>query len=482
MKLSHSLALILIAVALVASAALAQETAVAPHAPVAAMIPRVDTVNGNIVRIDDYYWLRNRGDSAVMAYLEAENAYTEACMAHTAQLQEDLYKEMRARIKETDMSVPARYMDYYYYARTEEGRQYNIYCRKKGSLEAPEEIILDVNRLAENFDYYQVGAFEISPDQQLLAYTFDTAGSEVYTLVVKNMLTGDYFSDTLPNVSAVAWAGDNLTLFYTVEDETRRPYQLFRHKLGAAPAEDRLVYHEQDPAFYVGVGETRSRRYLMMMIGSQITSEVWYLRTDNPESDFTLFAPREQGVEYSVDHQGDNFYITTNKDAVNFRLLRTPTADPSPANWTEVIPARDSVKLDGVDCFKDYLVVYEHDRGLPMVQIRTVSDGAVHYIAFDQPIYSVYPNRNPSYDASKLRLNFQSLITPSTIFDYDMDSRKRTTLKQEEVLGGYNPEDYAQERVWATAPDGTRIPISMCYRKGMVRDGSHPLYLYGYGA
>ncbi len=475
------LVMLVVTAAVVAPVGWSGEATVAIAPPVAAVRPHIDTVHG-IERVDNYYWLRNRGDSAVLAYLEAENAYTESMMEHTEKMQELLFAEMKGRIKETDMTVPYRYMDYYYYARTEEGKQYGIFCRKRGTLDAPEEVLLDINLLAEGHDYYNVGAHEISPSQQILAYTFDTAGAETYTLVVLNLENREYFADTVPNVSSLAWAADNRTLFYTVEDETRRPYRLYRHVLGTPPADDELVYEEADEAYYMGLAETRSREYLVMMLGSQVTSETWFLKSDNPSGSFKVMAPREQNVEYMVDHQGDKFYITTNKDAVNFRLMSAPVTDPSPANWTEVLPARDSVKLEGVDCFKDYLVIYERDRGLPAIRIRQVSDGAEHYVQFDESIYSAYPAGNPSYDATLLRYDFQSLLTPSSVYDYNMATRERKLLKQEEVLGRYVRENYVQERAWATAPDGTRIPISLCYHKGVQRDGRNPLYLYAYGA
>ncbi len=463
------------------ASAAAQDEAAMPTPPEAPKQLRVDTVHGHVFE-DNYYWMRSRGDSAVIAYLEAENAYTEAMTAKTDSLEEELFQELKGRIKETDLSVPARYMDYFYYSRTEEGQQYEIYCRKKGSLEAEEEVILNINTLAEGHDFYSVGAFEISPNQELLAFSFDTTGSETYTLVVKNLTNGAYFSDSIPGMSSAAWAADNKTIFYTTEDSTRRPDKLWRHVLGTEGVEDVLVYHETDPAYYLGITATRSREYLLLGVGSMITSEYRYLRTDDPTGEFRLIRPRQQGIEYTVNHQGDYFYINTNDNAVNFRLMQAPVDNPGYQNWEEVIPARDSVKIKGIDCFENHLVIYELARALPEVRIRNTTDDSEYYIEFPEPIYTVYPDRNPSYDAHKLRYNYQSMVTPSTIVQFDMNTKERETLKQKEVLGGFDPNDYVQERIWAPAGDGAMIPMSLVYRKGLKKNGSNPAYMYGYGA
>jgi len=449
--------------------------------PVATIVPYADTVNGTILA-DDYRWLRQRDDSTVLAYLEAENAYTDSTLKHTEAMQEQLFIEMKSRIKETDLSVPVKYMDYYYYSRTEEGKQYGTYCRRKGSMEAPEEIILDVNVLAEGKDYYQVGVFEVSPDQQLLAFSFDTTGGERYTLIVKTIATGEYFPDSIPNMLSAAWAADNTTMFYTTEDDMRRPYKLWRHRLGSDPAGDVMVYHEKDDRFFLGVSNTRSREYILMEMGSQVTSEVRYLRANNPTGKFKLFQSRQQGVEYRIAHHGDEFYVLTNEDAKNFKLMVTPVAKTARRNWKEVFPERRDVMIEGLDEFKDYLVIYERKDALRQIRIRNLADNSDRYIEFDEPVYTAYGGSNPNYDTPTLQFSYYSLITPRSVYDYTFATGERTLLKQREVLGGYDPSQYQAERLYATASDGTKIPISMVYKKGIKHDGSNPLYLYGYGS
>jgi len=452
-----------------------------PVPPVAPVEPRVDTVNGRVM-VDNYFWLRDRGSDQVLNYLKAENAYTDSMMAKTEAFQAELFAELKGRIKETDLSVPTKYMDYYYYSRTEEGKQYQIYCRRKASMEAPEQIILDENAKAEGHDFYGVGAFEISPNQDLLAYSFDTTGGEMYTLVVKNLATGEYLKDSIPNTSSVVWAADNSTLFYTTDDEARRPYKLWRHTLGTVSDADPLVYHETDEAFFLGISETRSREYLIMSMGSQVTSESRYLASNDPNAEFKVIAPRKQDVQYQVAHHGDQFIILTNENAKNFKLMVAPVSDPSEANWTEFLPERKDVMIESADAFKDFLVIYERKDALMQVRIRDLTDGADYYIPWDEPVYTAYAGRNPNYDATVLRVGFQSLITPGTVYDFDMKTREKTLLKQKEVLGGYDPTQYQEERLWATASDGARIPMAMVYKKGIARDGSNPLYLYGYGS
>jgi oligopeptidase B len=450
--------------------------------PVAKIEPKVDKMFGQ-ERVDNYYWLRERGNPEVIAYLEAENEYTEDLMKHTQKLQDKLYKEMVSRIKETDLSVPVKWGDFYYYTRTEEGKQYQIYCRKRGSLEAEEEIVFDVNELAEGKDYYYLGVYQISPNHKLVAYAFDTTGSERYTLRVKDLETGELLPDVIDSIStSVEWANDNKTLFYAIADEAWRTYKLFRHTLGEDPANDKLMYHEKDDAFFLDIGKSKSQKYLFLSLESMTTSEVHYLDADDPVGKFRVIHPRQHEMEYSVHHHDDQFYIVTNDDAKNFKLMRVPVSEPSKKNWKEVIPHRDSVKLDRIEVFRDFMVLYEREEGLRQIKINDFATGQIHKIEFPEPVYTCWGEWNPDYKSQLLRFNYASLITPNSVYDYNMKTKERELKKQKEVLGGYDPDEYQSERSFATADDGTRIPISMVYRKGMVKDGNNPLYLYGYGA
>lgn len=450
--------------------------------PVAQKIPKVDTLFGEI-RVDNYYWLRERDNPEVISYLEAENKYTDAMMKDTEELQEKLYKEMLSRIKETDLSVPEKIDDYYYYIRTEEGKQYNIYCRKKGSLRAEEEILLDVNELAKGYDYFYIGVYRVSPDHQLLAFSVDTSGAENYTLYVKNLNSGELLQDMIPNTSySVEWANDNMTLFYDILDEAQRPYKLFRHKLGTDPKDDALVYHEKDDAYYLELKKSKSKAYIFMNLGSMVTTEVHYLDANNPETDFKLVHPRQHQMEYYLEHHGDDFYILTNDNAKNFKLMRAPVENLSRENWVEVIPHSDSVKIDDMELFKEHLVVYERENGLKKIRITNLTDDQTHYVEFFEPVYTLWQANNPDFNTSLLRFNYSSLIVPRSVFDYNMDTKIRELKKQYEVLGGYDPSLYQSERIFAKADDGTSIPISLVYKKGMVKNGKNPLFLYGYGA
>jgi oligopeptidase B len=450
--------------------------------PIAKIVPKTDTLFGD-VRVDNYFWLRNRANPEVRKYLEAENGYTEAMMKHTEEFQEQLYKELLGRIKETDFSVPEKIDDYYYYTRTEEGKQYPIYCRKKGSLEASEEILLDQNVLAVGHNYLEIGIFKVSPNHQLLAFSVDTNGSESYTLYVKDTKTGNLLEDQIPNTSYSAeWANDNETIFYTVLDQTKRPYKLYRHTLGQNPQADFLLHHETDPAYEVSVSKTKSKEYLLMNLESETTSEVRYLKADRPAEDFKIVHPRQHEMEYSIEHHGEKFFILTNDNAENFKLMEAPIDDPAKKNWKEVIPHSDSVKIDGIDVFKNHLVVYERERGLKRIRIGNLTNNEVHYVDFPEPVYTFWQTRNPDFDTNLLRFNYTSLVTPRSVFDYNMDTKTRQLKKQEEVLGGYDPSLYQSERIFAKAEDGTMIPISLVYKKGMVKDGNNPLLLYGYGS
>lgn len=450
--------------------------------PVARVVPHAMSHHGD-TRIDNYYWMRERDNPEVIAYLEAENAHTASLMKHTEALQATLFEEMKARIKEDDSTVPARDGDYYYYSRTFEGSQYRAHCRKRGGRDGSEEIILDENALAKGHRYFRLGGLRVSPDHRYLAFAVDTNGSETYRLRIKDLTTGKLLPDEIRNTYyGLEWSNDNRTIFYTTLDEAKRPDKVHRHTLGTPAADDVTVHHEEDDAYHVSLGKTRSKRFILVEMDSQITSEVRVIDADAPAGAARTIHPREHGVEYAVAHHGEHFYITTNDQAVNFRLMRAPVADPSKANWSEVIPHRPAVKLDGVDAFRGHLAVYEREDGLRRIRIRRLSDGSDHVIEFDEPVYTVRPGENREFDTTTLRFSYTSMVTPPSVFDYDMEGRSRQLMKREEVLGGYDPANYTSERVSAVAADGTRVPISIVYRKGMRRDGGNATLLYGYGS
>jgi oligopeptidase B len=450
--------------------------------PVAEIIPKLDIMQDE-QRTDNYFWLRDKSNPKVIEYLEAENRYTEAVMKHTEPFQEQLYQELLGRIKETDLTVPEKLDDYFYYTRTETGKQYRIYCRKQGSLDAAEEILLDGNALAEGHDYMAIGAYEVSPNHQLLAYAINTTGDEKFTLRVKNLSTGELLPDEVPNIYyGVEWANDNQTLFYTTLDDTKRPYKLHRHKLGSDSQEDALVYHETDESFYLHLGKTRSQAYLLMDLESNNTSEVHYLDADDPTGDFKVFQPRRREVEYSVEHHSDRFLIVTNVDAKNFKLIEAPVDAPSEANWKEVISHREAVKIDGVSPFQNHLVVYERENGLKQIRIFDLVTNEVHSVDFPEPVYTFWGMGNREFNTNTLRFHYSSFITPTSVFDYNMDAKTRELKKQEEVLGEYDPSRYESQRIFAKTADGTQIPVSLVYKKGMTQDGNNPQLLIGYGS
>ena len=453
------------------------QTAQAP--PIAKIAPTTIEAGGE-TRIDNYFWLRHRDDPDTMKYLEAENRYTEAMTAHTVELRSKLYDEMLGRIKQTDLSVPVLREGYYYYSRTEEGKQYAIHCRKRGSLEAPEEILLDENALAEGKKYFRIGNFSVSPDHRLLAYSDDYDGDEEYTIRVKDLATGRMLVDEIPNTYySLEWASDNSTFFYCVLDSTRRPYQIFRHTLGSK--EDALVYHETDQRFIVELQKTSSRALILINIDSSLTSEVRYLRADQPRADFQVVLPRVPEIEYDLTHHGDSFFIRTSDEAKTFRVVEAPVSDPSKANWKEIIPKRDDATIESVHAFKDFLVVEERDKGLTRIQVRPYA-GDPHYIEFAEPVYTAAPGGNAEYDTKSLRFFYTSLTTPNSVFDYDMQTRARELKKQQEVLGGYDPAQYESERIYATSADGVQVPISLVYKRGFLKNGRAPMLLYGYGS
>jgi oligopeptidase B len=450
--------------------------------PRAAPIAHVDTMHGE-VRVDNYYWLREKTNPEVIAYLKAENEYTAAMMRHTLPLQKKLYNELVGRIKETDLSVPVRKDEYFYYTRTEQGKQYDIYARKKGSLEAPEEVLLDVNALAGDHEFFDVGAFEISPDHNLLLYSADTAGHELFTMYIKDLRTGELFPETIPDTYYdAAWFNDNATFYYCTLDPARRPDKLYRHTLGQDPAQDELVHQENDEMFWMGVRRSKSGAYIFLSLASETTSEVRYISADDPRGQFKTIHPRQHQLEYTVDHHGQRFLIVTNDEAKNYKLVEVPAADPAKTNWREIIPHRDSVKIDGIDVFRDYLVVYEKESGLRQIAVHDMHSGETHRIAFPEPVYTVFGEENPEFNSGILRFDYSSLVTPNSVFDYDMRTRGRELKKQEEVLGGYDPALYQSERIFATTADGVRLPISLVYRRGLAQDSSNCLLLNGYGS
>lgn len=452
------------------------------HPPVAPIHPQRIEAQGD-VRIDNYFWLRNRTDPTVLDYLHAENAYTAAVMQHTERLQAQLYQEMRSRIQETDLSVPVRLGDYFYYQRTEEGQQYPIHCRKFQQMTAPEEVLLDVNELAVGHEYTEIGNFQVSPDQRLLAYSLDTAGDEIYTLYVKDLVTGALLSERIPNTYyGLEWGNDNRTIFYTVLNAAKRAYRVFRHQLGQDASNDELVYEEVDDNFHLYLHKSKSEAYILIALDSPTTSEVWFLAADQPTGAFRVVQPRQHGVEYSVTHHSDHFFITTNDQATTFRVVTAPVVTPDKAHWQEMIAPREEVTVERTEAFRHHLVIYEREGGLRHLRIRHLATGEDHHVALPDAAYSCNGSWNPEFEQRVLRFTYSSLVTPESVYDYDMDQRTLTLLKQEAVLGGYNASHYHTARLWATAADGVQVPITIVHRHGVALDGSNPLLLRGYGS
>lgn len=451
--------------------------------PVAAIEPHPVTLHGD-TRADDYFWLRDdaRESRRVLDYLEAENAFTARMMKPTEALQAAIFEEIKNRIQEDDQTVPFLEKGWYYYTRTAEGKQYPIYCRREGSLEAPEEIYVDQNELARGFDFYSLRAIEVSPDGRLVTWAADTDGSENYTLVIKDMTTGELLPERIASVVDVAWAMDNLTIFYTTQDEAKRAYRVWRHQLGQPVEQDRLIYDEPDELYNVFLYRTRSDAFVVFGSASSTTSECHVLPADQPASEPRMIEPRRTDVEYYVDHRGDRFYIRTNHDAKNFKVMTAPVATPGAAHWTELLPHRPDVKVQEIDLFSRFWVATERERGLVRYRITDFASGAFHYVEFPDPAYAVSTTGNYEFDTPAFRFNYQSMTTPSSIYDYDVTTRERTLRKRLAVLGKFDPADYVTERIYARAYDGAEIPISLVYRKGTPRDGSAPLVLYGYGS
>jgi oligopeptidase B len=432
-------------------------------------------------RVDDWHWLRDRDDPQVTAYLEAENAYTDAMTAHTGDLQEQLYEEIRGRIQETDESAPVPHGGHWYFRRTVEGLQYPIHCRRAGAAEGPELVLLDENELAEGHDYFRLGALTVSPDHARLAYSTDTSGAERYTLRIRDLDQGRDLPEEIPNTYyGLAWSSDSSTVFYTRPDEAMRPFQLWRHVLGTDPAEDVCVYEEADERFFLHVWRTRSGACVVLELESVITSEVRVLPADDPEGEFRIVEPRRQGVEYSLEHRGDRFYVVTNDEAPNFRLMEAPVDAPGREHWRERVAHREDVRLLGVDAFAGHLVLYE--RADALRRIRVVDPATAEGDPIEQPesVYVTAPGDNREFETDELRFLYTSLVTPPTVVDYDVRSGARTIRKREPVIG-YEPERYATERTWASAPDGERVPISLVYRRDRPREPG-PALILGYGA
>lgn len=452
-------------------------------APVAKKIHTENQINGSTL-VDDYHWLREKANPEVAQYLEAENAYAGAVMKPTEGLQQRLYEEMVSHIKETDVDVPYKQGGYFYYGRWEQGKQYQILARKHGSLDAAEEVTIDVNRLAQGEKFMALGAYLPSDDGKQIAYSTDNTGFRQYCLFVRDLATGKDSQPIAEKVGSVAWANDNRTLFYTVEeDKTKRQYRLYRHTIGGDSGADVLVYEEPDERFNVRVAKTRSGKYLLLEISSHTTAEARFLDAGNPTGEWKLIAPRQQDVEYYADNLGDRFLIRTNDTGRNFRLVSAPVGAPGKENWKEVVPLRPNVMLDDIETFQDFYVLIEREDGLPQLTVVQSASGEKKRIAFPEPVYTAFPQINREFKTSLFRYSYQSLVTPPSVFDYDVEKHSAVLLKQTEVPGGFDATKYKSERVWATAKDGVKVPVSVVYRKDLKKaDGSNPLYVSGYGS
>ena len=454
-------------------------------APIAQIKPHNLEKHGE-VRVDDYYWLNDRENKDVIDYLNKENEYYQKMTAHTKQFQDDLFKEMKARIKEDDSSVPYFYNGYYYITRFETGKDYPIYARKKASLSAKEEIMFDCNEMAKGNSYFNLSGISVSEDNKWATFGLDLVSRRQYAIQIKNLQTGEILSEKIENTTGGAtWASDNKTIFYTKKDsKTLRSDMIYKHVLNTDSKKDELVFHEKDDTFYTTVYKDKSKKYLVIASSSTLTTEFQTLDASTPNGTFKVFQKRVRGLEYSISHFANHFYVLTNSDkATNFKLMKTPERATSIENWTEVIPHRKEVLLEGIDIFKNFLVVEERTNGLNKIQIRPWSGEESYYLPFTSETYTAYSTTNPDFDTDVLRYAYQSLATPSSVIDFNMVTKEKTVLKEQEVLGGkFDKNNYKEERIWATAEDGTKIPISMVYRKGMKKNGSNPFLLYAYGS
>jgi len=456
--------------------------------PVAEVKPHIRSIHNDTVT-DNYYWMIDyfkKGPDSTKAvdYLKAENAYQDIMMSGTKNFQKVLFDEMKARIKEKDESVPVFKNGYYYYSRTDEGKEYYKYCRKKGSLDAKEEVLLDVDELAKGHSYYSANGFNISPDNKLLAYGVDMVSRRQYTIHIKNLETGEVYADAITNsTGSSVWANDNKTLFYTAKNaETLLTEKIKRHLLGTKEAADVVVYEEKDKSNYIGVDKSKSGSFILIQSSATLSSEFRYLDANKPNDAFKVFQPRIKDVLYNVTALADKFLIVTNQNAINFKLMECPLDKTESSNWKEVLPHRKDVLLEGVEEYKDYIVITERKSGLSQFRVRNLASGAEHYVDFKEAAYAIYVGANPDYNSKVLRYGYTSLTTPSSTFDYNMDTKESKLMKQQEVLGGYKADDYVTERLYATATDGTKVPISLVYKKGFDKNGKAPLLLYGYGS
>ncbi|UQA75991.1 S9 family peptidase [Sphingobacterium siyangense] len=457
-------------------------------APVAAIYPHVRKIHDDTVQ-DDYYWMidyfkKGEKSQEVIDYLEEENNYTNLMLQDTEDLQESLFHELKSRIKEKDESVPYYKNGYFYYSRTEEGKQYFKFCRKKGTLECEEEVLLDVDQLAEGHAYYTAKGFSVSPDNRLLAFSVDTVSRREYTIFIKNIETGEIYPDQIKNTEGAAiWGNDNRTLFYTAKNPvTLLSEKIMRHTLGGDPAADVLVYEEKDNTNYIGVGKSKNGKYVMINSEGTLSSEIWLLNADSPQSEFRIFQPRIQDVLYSVVALEDRFLILTNDGAINFRIMQCPLDRTDRSHWQPFIDHRPDVLVSDIEEFKDFLAIAERKNGLTQLAIYNLKSQHQHYLDFGEVAYTVYPGINVEYNSDKLRYGYTSLVTPSSVYEYDMAKQKKILLKQQEILGGYDQTAYITERVFATARDGVQVPISIVYKKGTKLDGSAPLLQYAYGS
>lgn len=439
--------------------------------------------------VDNYYWMydffgKGPDSTQVVDYLKAENAYLDTVMSGTAEFQKALYSEMKGRIKETDESVPVFENGYYYYRRQEEGKEYYKYCRKKGSLDASEEILLDVDKMAEGQAYYSIGGVAISEDNKLMTYCVDNVSRRQYTIYFKNLETGEMYDETISNTDGdITWANDNKTVFYVSNNpNTLLSEKIKRHTLGTDPSTDITVYEEKDKSNYIGVSKSKDRKYIFIHSQATLSSEVYFIEADKPTSAFKSFQPRMKDVIYAVTPLADRFLIITNQDALNFRIMECPLNKTGIENWKEFIPHRSDVLLEGIEEFKDFIVIAERKEGLLQLCVRNLNDGKQHYLDFGEPAYTAYISANREYDTDVVRYGYTSLTTPNSTYDYNMSTQEKTLLKQSEVVGGYNKDEYTSERIYATAQDGTKIPISLVYKKTTKLGENTPLLLYGYGS
>jgi oligopeptidase B len=462
--------------------------------PIADKTNHISIVHGDTLH-DDYFWMRlsdaqkeaeipDDPTKKVIAYLNAENAYREKVMQHTEAFQEGLYEEIKGRIKQTDMSVPYRENGYYYITRYEEGLEYPIYCRKKDTFDAKEEVILDVNLLAKDHSYYQVGGKAVSPNNTILAFSEDTVSRRQYTIKFKNLITNETLQDAIPNTNGeIVWANDNKTIFYTINDEALRSYKIMRHTLGTDVSNDIEVFHEKDETFNAYIYKSKSKRYIIITSQATLSQEFRVLNADNPKGEFNIFHPREHNLEYAINHYGDHWYIVTNKDsAKNFKIMVTPESKTAKEHWQDFIPYDPNIFIEEIATFKDFMVISERSNGLTKLRIHPRDGQDEHHILFDEASYFVYLDVNPEFDTDVIRLSYTSLTTPNTTYDYHVADRKLILLKQQEVVGDFNSKDYVSERQLVKAGDGTMVPLSIVYKKGFTKDGTRPVLLYGYGS